>query len=521
MINKILNAVKIIGLFNLCLYIIKLFSSNFLFDYLFIVTNIIDNIYYVMKDYKFWLLIFLFIISIKDRYNQIYFIMILFFTIILHINHIPDQLSVMLLEIVILMSIKLFYRNIVNLTFKLEILNKKYKFVKYGILSMLFFVPIFPEYTYKLIMILFFLTLVCFNSGMIYKLKLKLNEKYIFIIFIFIILQILSILFTRFNVEVLTPYIMAIVVLFISLVNFDDINDIKIAINIFIFAMFISELTSYGIIFGLWHTTVGSVNNPTPFIHNHSEYALFLLITIFWLFKLFINEKSIIKKIFYFTFFLTATLNLFFNSSRSAYINYFIILIFTLYYYRSLLKQYFKYVLLVFIGLIIFLFNNNMVYSRLKVGFNNLQNTYKFQKYNSSWGSRVMAYEIGFDLIKEKPIFGNGNGNIKEKSEKYVKQYKMQNQIYYNKYINKVFHNIYLQVFVEFGLLGFCLYILFWIVLLKEYYGEYDYFFKTLILGYMGVSLFTGIYTHIMYWSVLMIFIVLFNLNKKRIMNEK
>jgi O-antigen ligase len=80
-----------------------------------------------------------------------------------------------------------------------------------------------------------------------------------------------------------------------------------------------------------------------------------------------------------------------------------------------------------------------------------------------STGLKRDTWEIGFELIKQRPIIGWGN-----------------NSVYYNTFINSSsrwgwgVHNSYLVMLVEGGIIGFSFYFLFFFFMIKEMIDNYN-----------------------------------------------
>jgi O-antigen ligase len=258
---------------------------------------------------------------------------------------------------------------------------------------------------------------------------------------------------------------------------------IKKAFSVFIIGMFISEIASYGIIFGFWTTKYGNITNPTPFLHNHSFYSLFLAIIIFWLFKIVLDEKNRIKKFLYSIFILTATTNLFLNSGRTGQILFIILLFFSLIYF-------FKLNLKTILG---FLFVSIMIvsiYYKISPNFQRraLQTVYSLKKienkqFNTSLGGRMLAYFVVKDIAKKYP-FGVGVGSAKKYLILESKKYGKANSNFFISQLPHA-HNQFLQILLEIGFLGLIIFILFIIFLFKEIKNsEYSYSFYIFFIAY-------------------------------------
>ncbi len=258
-----------------------------------------------------------------------------------------------------------------------------------------------------------------------------------------------------------------------------------IAIKSFILAMFISEITSYGIIFGLWRTKYGSPSDPTPFLRYHAEYSLFLAIMIFWLFKFFKDEKNRFRKILIAIFLFTATTNLFFNSGRTGQVIFIFLLFYAIYYYYKLS---FKSILIFIVGsLLVFGFYykiSSNFHNRIDYGISNLKNALIYHNFKSSWGGRLYCWILAKDMWLKSPIFGIGMGNTKKEMQIVTKK---KHPEMYNFTIAELphLHNQYLQILVEIGIIGEILFIIAMIkFFLVKYKREIKYFAYILLIAY-------------------------------------
>ena len=107
-------------------------------------------------------------------------------------------------------------------------------------------------------------------------------------------------------------------ILFYSIVDGRYIDKV---IGAFILGMLVSELTSYGMIFGImpWKLELGNIlfytayeiGDPSPFLH-HIHYGVALALTVMLLGqKIYFSKNNLMMKIFMSIFILTATANIF------------------------------------------------------------------------------------------------------------------------------------------------------------------------------------------------------------------
>ena len=87
---------------------------------------------------------------------------------------------------------------------------------------------------------------------------------------------------------------------------------------------------------------------------------------------------------------------------------------------------------------------------------------------DKSFNQRVSNYKSALSLFSEKPIFGHGIGTWK------VKSLKFQNLDDNNLIIPYYVHNDFIQILVESGILGFILYVFFFIYLIVLSLRNFD-----------------------------------------------
>lgn len=366
--------------------------------------------------------------------------------------------------------------------------------INYLILALVFVIPL----SYKLRDIIYGLIIVLWVIEGNYKLKFNILknslDKILIVYFLLFILRFFSNFWSDalYNgsyrghensiLYCLEYDFFCLLIIPIILTSFKKEN-IKKAFSAFILGMFISEIVSYGIVFGFWTTKYGIPSNPTPFLHNHSFYSMFLAITIFWLFKIVIKEKSKIKKFLYSLFIFTATTNLFLNSGRTGQILFVILLFFSLIYFFHLkLKTILIFLLVSFITFVLYYKISPNFHNRMNQTINAIKKIEK-GKFNTSFGGRVLAYLVVKDIVIKHP-FGVGVGSARKYLAIESKKYGKNNSSFFISNLPHA-HNQFLQFLLETGFLGFILFIVFWIVLFKEIKkSRYDYYFYIFFLSY-------------------------------------
>lgn len=232
-------------------------------------------------------------------------------------------------------------------------------------------------------------------------------------------------------------------------------------LNAFLFGMFTSEILAYGMFFEFWSINGRDASYPTPFM-THIHYSVFLAFTATVLLgRVLSRELTLYAKIPYAFFFLISTANLMFSTGRTGQLAFFVSLIVLMFLkYRASLKSISMGLLSVTI--IFFLAYNtfDIFKKRVNMGITDI-NAISKQDYNDSFGTRVAYWFVAGEVLREKPLLGEGLGDyklaVKESLDKndlglsdYTKEFMFEHH----------FHNQYLMVAVQGGILGLSLMIL-------------------------------------------------------------
>jgi len=287
------------------------------------------------------------------------------------------------------------------------------------------------------------------------------------------------------------------------------------AINVFIAVMLISEIVSYGIIFGLWTTKKGHIGDPSPFL-NHSAYSALLAWTIFLLLEKFFKAKNIYYKIFYAFFITTATLNLFLNTGRTGQLVFIVLLIF---YIVEKFKLSWKSILFSFVGISLIIGLNYRFNKTFNNRINQAINDIKLinqQNYASSWGLRYLSILLSKKCLETNPFFGYGFADAKKEVMLEVEKYDKKSAQAYKRQHNPDMHNQYLQFFNEIGLIGIFLLLAFFYFYFKTNFSDEVKIIAHLFMIDYIVIFFTGTFLRMESTFILfLIFTTIFLLNKK------
>lgn len=243
-------------------------------------------------------------------------------------------------------------------------------------------------------------------------------------------------------------------ILFYTIVDGRYINKV---ISAFILGMLVSELTSYGMIFGImpWKLQLGevlfytayAVGDPSPFLH-HIHYGVALaFVVILLLQKVFFTKETLPLKMFMTLFSITATINIFVTGGRTGYVTFFLlILILSILYLRK-----FALVLLLIMSLVFMTVYSKSPMFQKKV-LQTKENMSKLLKdkpdFNTSIGTRVGLYYYAWEIVKKYPILGVGTGDSMNEI------YKLTPKEYISIHAQPHEHNQYLSVLLKFGAVG-------------------------------------------------------------------
>lgn len=230
--------------------------------------------------------------------------------------------------------------------------------------------------------------------------------------------------------------------------------------------VFFSEIMSYLIYFDLIPHSLYFYNekiydatpyDPTPFV-NHVNYGIFLSFAIGILFYqiLTLNKFNFLTIISY-VFFITISVNMFLQGSRTGYILYFLIILFTLFYvYRKKAIKFLIPLIISFGIIILLLYNNfNTFQKRIDQTLIAIEKVFESQNYNSSIGARIGFYVHGFEVIQENFWFGVGTADVMDELK-----LKYANDSHHLKQLNDP-HSDFLFTFLKFGVFGFIFFLYF------------------------------------------------------------
>ena len=236
-------------------------------------------------------------------------------------------------------------------------------------------------------------------------------------------------------------------------------ENIPLILNIFLFAMFINELISYGIVFELWSTPYGTPSDPVPFQSNHITYSAFVGFTILISIYKFFHIKNKNLKIFYLIFLTTMSINLFMSAGRTGQFSLFItsILLIIIYFRKDMKSIFLSLFLLLSIFITAYSYMDTFK-KRVDQAVNNVKSIQNKEQKETSFGTRILAIDtIPYLMNTNNILFGVGMGDkityiSKTLSKDYP--YKLHNFNHFG-----ALHSSHVEMLVSNGLVGLALYL--------------------------------------------------------------
>jgi len=268
-------------------------------------------------------------------------------------------------------------------------------------------------------------------------------------------------------------------------------------ISIFLFAMFLNELISYGIFFEYIHGTLfgfhitGTKFDPIPFQTSHMEYSVYISFTIFILLHSLFHKKWSILSSIYIFFSLTMITNLFLSAGRSGQFTFLITsILLSVIYFRNTIK----YILLAILSLVLTLivaYNTSSTFNyRINHAVGDIQKVIHSKNYNSSFGIRLSSYALVQTILNKTPLlYGEGYND----TDRVVQELHKKEFFQFAKFHRQEghLHNTYITIYVALGLSGLVLvlYILYMLLTLKIndsfiHYLRYVFVFTIFFAGF-------------------------------------
>ena len=230
--------------------------------------------------------------------------------------------------------------------------------------------------------------------------------------------------------------------------------------------MLISEILSYAIYFDYLETnTSRKYPYPVPFM-SHIQYSTFLAFTATMLLVKVFNTDSLKSRLFYGIYLSMVVGNLFISGGRTGQLAFIsAVVVVSLMSFKHKVRAFLITVSVLFSVLFLAYVSIDTFHQRIDQGKSDLVRVYEEKQFCTSFGVRLGSYELAYDLVKEAPIAGHGlfghNSAL----------YKLIDEQYPDRACIKGhadMQNQFLLVLVQFGVLGFILYLSFFGSLFKE-----------------------------------------------------
>jgi len=240
-------------------------------------------------------------------------------------------------------------------------------------------------------------------------------------------------------------------------------------LNGFLFAIFISEIISYTMLFNIKFSFIQytGFGANVPFFYSYSQYALLLSLSLgLVLYKILSQQITKLFYVIYSIFFILSSMNIFILDSKLGYGLYFISILTVLLYLSRHNISKSKIIILstVIIISVTIAFNFSHIFSgRVHKILSDIHFAYKEHTFKGSTGKRLAWNIYGFKVYLQHPLFGVGTFDhidlvIKELEPIQPKPVKYETDllIFNNKImpVMSTLHNEYLDHLIQFGPLG-------------------------------------------------------------------
>lgn len=365
--------------------------------------------------------------------------------------------------------------------------NNAVLFTNYLMMAYAFLLPLsknLSNATFSAIIILFLI-----DGNIKNKLSFIIKDRVVMAILALVLLHVLWLFgtdylsYAKFRLSEMKHFLAIIII--VTMVKKEFIFKI---ISTFIISMLFSELCSYSIFFGLIEPFNNATKtNPVPFLLNHTIYSTFLAIALgILLYTLFKRDFKTTKLTTYISLFFTITIsfNILIIASRLGYILLFatILAMSMIFFRKYLVRTIFSTIAIVTIFYVISYTNFDTFKHRTLQAKNNIEKIITKQDFTTSEGIRAGFWYYSYEMLKDNPLFGAGTGDhinyIKEKllELNYDNPQPMLNIL--NAGAGTGLHADYLDVFVQFGLIGLVVFLNIFYQILK--YNPQNHHLKAL-----------------------------------------
>jgi putative inorganic carbon (hco3(-)) transporter len=306
--------------------------------------------------------------------------------------------------------------------------------------------------TYPLEALLATLVLICLYKSIAGRYDYFSNTKLVFCCIPFVLCIMLSALKSIELSSTVKEIVRWLELFLIYYLTINLINDKK-KMRIILYSMFLTVgiVSILGIVnyLSMGHRAISFFGNPNPM-------AGYINLTIPVIIGMLMSSVLLWERITLGVFFVLSIVSWFLTFSRSAWLSLFIAMIF--FFFLNKIKR-----RAIFISLIMFsIFTVIVLFTNVK---NDVIDRSGLRRVLWSAEFRIRCYPIGFNMVKDDLIVGIGAGNYKILIKKYVETVTSIHRYVRRLVVDANLHSLYLQVFVETGLIGLSAFV-FWLVCL-------------------------------------------------------
>ena len=301
-------------------------------------------------------------------------------------------------------------------------------------------------------------------------------------------------------------------------------------IGAFVLSMLFSEICSYLIFFGIIEPFNNATKiNPVPFMLNHGFYATFLALSLGVLLYGVFKKKyhtSCTTKVIGVIFITTITFNILIISSRLGYILLISVILTMVYIFfkKNIIKSFFISLSILFVLYLTAYTNIQNFQKRVNQAIEHIEKIATKNDYTTSEGIRFGFHVYSIKGMKDNIFFGLGTGDHIEHIKSIIKE---ANKKSYRPMINILsqgtgssLHSDYLDIYVQFGLVGLIIFLNIFYQLYK--YNQKDPDLKSLQVLLIVVVLISAIPQGMIYFSPLnKLFILLLGVTLRLYQDEK
>ena len=332
-------------------------------------------------------------------------------------------------------------------------------------LSLIYLFSLMTSYEVGSILIYIILVIFLFNENLKKHLINSINNKFVQACILYFSISVVWMLGTEdlsyAYAQIKINKVFLYSILFVAILRKEYINKF---IYIFLFTLFINIFWSYLIFFNLASSPFLTTDNLPLLVK--TDHSFFILIGIAYsLFRIINYNEKLLYKIIFITLIVLETINIFISNNKTIMILYLIIILFTLVYiFRKRVVSiliFFSFFILLILIILNFLLPNvkNNLLDEIYGAYNSLYTV----DYTKSMSARIGMAKYSLEVVKDNILFGVGTGEHALEVIKRINESNLNNlapNSYNTLMINldtgkaSSLHNTYLQILVQFGILG-------------------------------------------------------------------